>query len=763
MNEILREAKRLYDMGAGVHWIKPRSKAPVKSGWSSPTRDDWPTVERDYQKGYGLGVRMGESSRLTGGGYLANIDVDIKSPEKRHLDEAFAFLESKFPGLAKQAPVVKTGHGFRFFIKTAEPLQSGKLGASSEECKVLLPTTEINRRQAEKLTAEELKAGYRIRGAWEVEFMSTGKQVVLPPSIHPDTGKPYLWKTPWLGADAVPLVDLNGYALGRGKGRPAGTRVIQNFKPVTVDLVGSNLSDRIVDMILHGDPDRLDRSAFLFSVCLAMVQAGMGDDEILTVLTDTAYPVGEVAYEHRATNSRAAAAAWVRDYTLKKARESVGAVAAFEAEVEVSPLLDDAEALAQESELVTFREDWSSRIKRTGKDGMGPPKPTVQNVVLILENAVSPELFRRDMFALRDTYGVNAPWPGGKKDKLLEDGDAVHIALWLAKNYGFEPNKSVVFDAMEAIASQNGFHPVRDELDALPPWDGTPRVDTWLRDNFKAKGPDEYLGQVFRKWLVASIARTYVPGTKFDWIILFEGNQGTGKSSFGSILFGESYFVDWLPNLNDKDAALGLQGTRCVEFGEMDQLRRSELETTKAFITRQVDKVRPPYGRKIIESRRQCVFFGTTNKSVYLRDDTGNRRFNPVEVGFLDFEALARDREQLWAEAKFIYDNCLEASYYLSGDAEAFSKDIQDSKLIQDESEFMVARLERFVEEQKKIIKKDRFNFEKFTAISLFNDMGPLASFAETMRNIQFANKALRAIGAEKRKIEGKYVWKLRV
>lgn len=770
---MLKEAKRLYQLGFAVHWLKPGSKVPVKGGWSSPTHDAFSTLSRTYRKGYGLGVRLGEASKL-GEGYLAVIDLDLKSDDPAHREEALAVIDRVFPGVREKAPFVASGRGNgsgHFYVISRSPSKSGKLGSSPIRVKVFSPTSEITkaqRRAVEErlLTEDELARGFRVKNAWEVEFMSVGKQVVLPPSVHPDTGTAYRWDRPIRSVDSIPVVEIKGgtdvarqSSAGRSTG-PLGSGVITDFKPVPVDLIGSPLSDRIVDMILTGEGVE-DRSAACFSVSLAMLKAGFSENEILSVLTDPETFLGETAYDHRKTRSRSNAAAWVRDYCIRKAREEVSAARAFEVEVEVLPPLSDGDAEAQSEEL-TAPTDWRDLLTRSGKDGDGPPKCTLENVVIVLRNAVSPGVFRRDLFASRDAYGCDAPW-GGKKGTALTDDDAVLIKLWLADHFRFEPSVNTVFEAMTVISLDNAFHPVRDELEALPDWDGVNRLDTWLATHFSAQGNREYLAQVFRKWLVASIARVFNPGIKFDWMPIFEGAQGTGKSSFGAILFGQQYFTDWLPELSDKDAALGLQGMRCVEFGELDSLRKNEIETVKAFVTRQVDKVRPPYGRKSVEIHRQCVFFGTTNRSEYLKDDTGNRRFNPIEVGKLDFDALRRDRDQLWAEALFIYREGLESSFYLEGEAEAYAKKIQAEKMVADESVFMIERLKTFIEKEKLKPEKDRFNFERFKIVSLFGVGGPFEDVQENARNLAFASKAVMGLGASRKKSKGYSYWKIGV
>jgi predicted P-loop ATPase len=221
-------------------------------------------------------------------------------------------------------------------------------------------------------------------------------------------------------------------------------------------------------------------------------------------------------------------------------------------------------------------------------------------------------------------------------------------AEWLQRQ-GILVSVEVASQAAQTAARDRAFHPVKAYLQGLR-WDGVERVDRWL-STYLGAADTEYSRAVGSRWLISAVARIFRPGVKADCCVILEGQQGIRKSTALRILAGE-YFTDELADLGSKDAAMQTRGVWIIELSELDSLSHADVARIKAFMSRTTDRFRPPYGMRLVESPRQCVFAGTVNHGSYLRDETGGRRFWPVVCGRIDADALAGDRDQLWAEAK---------------------------------------------------------------------------------------------------------------
>jgi predicted P-loop ATPase len=241
---------------------------------------------------------------------------------------------------------------------------------------------------------------------------------------------------------------------------------------------------------------------------------------------------------------------------------------------------------------------------------------------------------------------------GLKRGNALEhlDNIGLKVRQTILMKFGFDPGPNYTLDALKMRAFDHMFDPVRDYLDSLR-WDGVPRLGTWIVDYCDA--PDTELNRTIgRKMLIAAVHRARNPGCKFDYIIVLEADQGTGKSTLLKILAGEDNFSDAeILGHEKREQQEAVQGVWIYEIGELEGLNKSEVTKVKLFASKTVDSARPAYGRHREDRPRRCIFVATTNDDKYLRDTTGNRRFWPVKVPSIDLTALARDRDQLWAEA----------------------------------------------------------------------------------------------------------------
>lgn len=322
-------------------------------------------------------------------------------------------------------------------------------------------------------------------------------------------------------------------------------------------------------------------------------------------------------------------------------------------------------------------EDWSDKL---AFNEAGVIDSSASNLKLILDHDANLKgAFAMDAFAQRLELKRDMPWRSIGDEPFWKDSDIAGLRAYLESTYDIV-NRGKVDDAFILEAEEHRYHPVREYLDGLQ-WDGVQRVETLLVDYLGADDT-EYTRLVTRKFLAAAVARVMVPGIKFDYMLVTSGPQGIGKTSLPQKLAGK-WFSNSLEGVAGKDAYESLQGTWIMEMGEMNATKKADIEATKHFISKTEDIFRVAYGHYKSYFKRQCVFWGTSNDSEFLRDRTGNRRFWPVDVGITEPAHTVWDdltdevRDQVWAEAKSIYENG--EKLYLNHDEEQLA--IEQQKL----------------------------------------------------------------------------------
>ena len=278
---------------------------------------------------------------------------------------------------------------------------------------------------------------------------------------------------------------------------------------------------------------------------------------------------------------------------------------------------------------------------------------TLKNLLLILQKA--PELQGICFNRLADNMEIKGEVPWKHPSRFWRDADDAQLTCYVESAYGTFSKRNYDL-AVVKVADDRSYHPVLEYLDSLPEWDGIRRVDSLFIDYLGAADND-YVRVVTRKILCAAIMRVRHPGIKFDPMLVFNGPQGIGKSTLVARLGGEWYSDSLsMSDMNDKTAAEKLQGYWIIEISELAGLRKAEIDKIKSFVSRQDDKYRASFGRRVSPHPRQSVFFGTTNaENGFLRDTTGNRRYWPVKTPGSrqkhPWDISDEEVRQIWAEA----------------------------------------------------------------------------------------------------------------
>lgn len=295
---------------------------------------------------------------------------------------------------------------------------------------------------------------------------------------------------------------------------------------------------------------------------------------------------------------------------------------------------------------------------------MKKSRPLDETFKAFVTDSVFKDVLRYNQFS-EDIEFIRAPqWDGTiEQGKTLDDDDLIQMKFYLTSKHQIEPSKQIVGEASFIVSKHNAYNPVKQYIESEK-WDGVPRIDTWLHCT---TGCDDnvYTRDVSAKMLIACVNRVYNPGCKFDHMAIFEGPQGIGKSTMIEELAGRWYLDTNFDN-KDKDIIDAMRGTLIIEVGELAGMNKKDVNWMKSFISRKVDRVRLAYASRTKDFKRKSIFVGTYNPSgnnTYLNDDTGNRRFWPIECREIRIPYLKSVKRQLWAEAlarkdeKYYIDN----------------------------------------------------------------------------------------------------------
>ena len=303
------------------------------------------------------------------------------------------------------------------------------------------------------------------------------------------------------------------------------------------------------------------------------------------------------------------------------------------------------------------------------------------NIDLIYDPRLKRNLTRGECLSVNDNPGMPATIMGWSE---FDDGLSAHVRSILAMRCAvpvrikgklvFKPyTLSATHEWPEFINAIN--HRRRVDMflnwvESLPPWDGKPRLNTWLEDLFYFPEDADERTIGLRRWVsravpMTAIARALSPGYKVDETPVLIGPQGTGKSSAFACLLPPGGRMTWFADALDfssepRKIIEGIAGRVIVEFGEAVGLRRSDIPKLKAFLSCTNDgQHRLAWRRDPVSSPRMAAFVITTNDDSPLPNDpTGNRRFVVTRLCPEHKQAkhrvetiLGGIRNSLWAEA----------------------------------------------------------------------------------------------------------------
>lgn len=237
----------------------------------------------------------------------------------------------------------------------------------------------------------------------------------------------------------------------------------------------------------------------------------------------------------------------------------------------------------------------------------------------------------------------------------MRDSTRATVKIWLDRKNFTKPSDSDLRDAMVMVAEEDAFDSGREWLQSLE-WDGVPRVLTFMHKYMGTEDSD-YSRAVSTYLWTALAGRVMRPGCQVDMVPILTGAQGLRKSTAVQAIapFPHNFMEFGFNDIND-NLSRRMRGVMIAEVAELQGMQTREAEHIKAFVTRKNEELIKKYQEFKSNYPRRVVFIGTSNEHRILSDQTGNRRWLPLQVlRPTDPEAIRRDLHQLWAEGRQMF------------------------------------------------------------------------------------------------------------
>lgn len=264
--------------------------------------------------------------------------------------------------------------------------------------------------------------------------------------------------------------------------------------------------------------------------------------------------------------------------------------------------------------------------------------------------------------------------------------DHIENSLWCAmQHHGMAVNLNELHTLLGSDFVKE-YHPLKEYLDGLPPWDGetdyigrlaamvhvkesphSPLQQDKSRERNDLSETPVRFADILKRWMVSMIAAALDETVVNQVILTLIGRQGSYKTSFMQHILppvlSEYYTTKSNSSRMTKDDLFTMTENLVINLEEIDTMPPSELNQLKAMVTQRYVDERRAYGRNKVHLPHVASFVATGNNLQFLTDDTGNRRWLPFEVEDIDspweadipYEGIYSQTYALYQDVNFRY------------------------------------------------------------------------------------------------------------